>query len=110
MNIVNLTPHTINIINGDKDVAIAPSGQVARVSTTTKVVGAVQVMEGVIIPITVTEFGDVVGLPEPTPGTIFVVSGMVAGQVSREDVFSPGEQVRNDVGQVIGCKTLSRSC
>ena len=110
MNIVNLTPHTINIINDDKNVAIPPSGQVARVSSTTKVVGAMQVAVDVVVPITITEFGDVVGLPDPTPGTIFVVSGMVAGQVSREDVFSPGEQVRNDAGQVIGCKTLSRSC
>lgn len=109
MNIVNLTPHTINIINGDKNVAIAPSGNIARVASSTEQVGEVEVA-GMIIPVTVSKFGDVVGLPEPTEGTIFVVSGMVAGQVSREDVFSPGEQVRNDAGQVIGCKTLSRSC
>lgn len=109
MNIVNLTPHTINIINGDQNVAIPPSGAIARVSSSTEQVGEVEVT-GMSIPVTVSKFGDVVGLPEPTEGTIFVVSGMVAGQVSREDVFSPGEQVRNSDGVVIGCKTLSRSC
>jgi hypothetical protein len=53
----------------------------------------------------------VIDLPEPIEGTAFIVSGLVAGAVSRSDVFSPAtgpkdEAIRNDKGHIIAVKFL----
>ncbi len=104
--IINLTPHTINVAS----TAIAPSGVVARVSSSTKKVGEVEV-DGFTVDIVETVFGEVEGLPAPEPGAgvWFLVSALVriAAQ-GRTDLLSPGEQVRNAAGQVVGCKNLTR--
>lgn len=104
--IVNLCPHILNIVGVDGCVVnVAPSGQIARVSTTRASTGTFAGVE-----LFETAFGEVTGLPDPVEGTIFVVSGLVAGAVkNRPDVFSPGELVRGPDGQPIGCKGLSRS-
>lgn len=102
---VNLTPHSLNIIGTNGDVVtVPPSGSVARVST--QRVAGPQV-DG-IDTYRVT-FGQVEGLPEPVPGTILIVSGMVAARVCRDDVFAPGELVRDSAGQPTGCKGLTCS-
>ena len=52
-------------------------------------------------------FGEVVGLPDPTEGVIFIVSGLVRSAVPhRLDVASPGELVRDAAGAVVGCRNL----
>ena len=80
-NIVNMTPHEVNL----GGTVVPPSGQVARVSTSHEKVGEVSG-----IPIYRAVFGEVTGLPEQIEGTIFLVSGMVAAAVpDRPDVFSP---------------------
>lgn len=109
MTIVNLTPHTLNILNADGSVRVdvSPSGTVARVASTRTQTGEVNGL-----PMFVTTFGEVTGLPDAQPGTLFVVSGMVAGrpEVSvREDVWSPGELVRGPDGQPVGCRGLTRT-
>lgn len=109
MQIVNLTPHTLNILNADGSVRVdvAPSGLVARVATSRVQMGEVRG-----IPLFETRFGEVTGLPEAHPDIILVVSGLVAGHPSvreRADVFSPGELVRDERGQPIGCRGLTRT-
>jgi len=98
--LVNLTPHTINVmIEGKETVSIAPSGNQARVSTTTKVVGEVNGVE-----VRKVEFGTVEGLPEPQADTYYLVSRIVASAVpTRTDVLVPDGSVRNEAGQIIGC-------
>jgi hypothetical protein len=105
MKFINCTHHVLNIIANDGEViTVPPSGQVARVSTVRK-----QVMSIGNIPVFSVEFGKVENLPEPEPETVFVVSALVAQRVpEREDVFSPGELVRDESGQPIGCKGLSK--
>jgi len=106
MKIINLTPHTLNIQAADGSmVAIATSGQVARVSSTSAVVDTVAGVE-----IHDVVFGEVVGLPEVTIGQVFVVSGLVLSALkgSRVDVFAPGDLIRGDDGQPIGCKGLRK--
>ena len=107
MKFINCTTHVLNIIANDGEViAVPPSGQVARVSTVRK-----QVMSIGNIPVFSVEFGEVESLPEPVSvsETVFVVSALVAQRVpEREDVFSPGELVRDESGQPIGCKGLSK--
>lgn len=96
---INLTPHTINIVDGP---SFAPSGTVARCSTTETAVGEV---DGVAL--VSTTFGEVVDLPAPVEGTLLIVSALVRTAVpNRSDVASPGSLVRNDAGQPIGCRNL----
>lgn len=103
--IINLTPHAINIVSEDLDViqTFEPSGNVARVATTTEIIGEV---DGV--PLSTTVFGEVEGLPQQEDGVFYIVSGLVRSAQPREDLLVPGLQVRNDQGQVVGCRTLDR--
>ena len=101
--LVNLTPHALNLILASGEVrTVAPSGNVARCATVSEVVGEVN---GVAL--SRTTYGEVVGLPEATEGTLFVVSALVRSAVPhRKDVASPGDLVRDAGGNVVGCKGL----
>ena len=104
MTIMNCTPHAINFVNNAGEVirSIEPSGILPRVSSTIEVVGDI---DG--IPDESTSYGEV-DLPEKQDGVILVVSAMVASRLpDRDDLRIPGRQVRNDRGQIIGCKSLS---
>ena len=99
---VNLCQHAIDIVAGDAIRTVPPSGSVARVSSTSSIVGEV---EG--LPIHRTVFGAVDGVPDPREGVLFIVSALVrAACPGRADVASPGELVRDDAGQPIGCRGL----
>jgi hypothetical protein len=106
MKFINLTPHDITVIlnaeGGSK--TFAKSGTVARVSQVTAVAFTV---DG--INISTATFGPVVGLPEREDDTLYIVSAMVKSAADlrfgdRSDLVSPGELVRDDSGNVIGCK------
>ncbi|NNV07148.1 hypothetical protein ETC03_12230 [Geobacillus sp. MMMUD3] len=110
MKFVNLTPHVLNIVRDDGSIALSvpPSGTVARVTTQQTVVCQ---LAGVDVVRTV--FGDVVGLPDPQDGVVYVVSTLVlqalsASGVDRSDVVapdtSPASVVRDDTGHVVGVK------
>lgn len=120
MKIINLTPHTINILwelcwlNGSPSghyetlAEVEPSGQVARVTSKTVKVDDVEI-DGFFVPVTGTTYGEVEGLPAPEEGTIYIVSSLVASRVpNRTDVFIPNESVRDDKGRIVGCKSLGR--
>jgi hypothetical protein len=107
--LINLTPHTINIILGNKTYDVPASGTVARCSQTEKVIGTIEVAGAVSIPVTNQSFGDVTDLPEPKDGVFYIVSRLVASACpSRIDLLIPGPMVRDDDGKVIGCRGLSR--
>jgi hypothetical protein len=109
---VNLTPHDITLRdpNGD-DVTVAPSGTVARVSTSTT---TTRVLAG--LPVRVKVLGAVVGLPDPDGVSVFIVSGAVRGALqekgsSRADVVAPATgphdgAIRNDAGHVVAVTQL----
>ena len=102
--IINLTPHPIVIVSDDGNVirTINPAGTIARVSARTIRTGE---FDG--IPLSATEFGEVVDLPEPIEDTVFVVSSIVASRVPhRSDVLIPNESVRDEKGRIIGCRSL----
>jgi len=108
MEFVNLTPHVLNVIcEGEVVLSIPPSGEVARVSVKMVHNGGYDKAPGVVIPQYVAEYGDLVGMPEPD-GRVFITSLVVAQKARRCDVVSPGELVRNDQGQPIGCRGLQR--
>lgn len=104
MNVVNLTPHAICILDADGSrlAEFKPDGTVARVSQTREMVGS---LNG--IPVYRSKFGAVVGLPAPVSGTAFLVSALVrVACPDRNDIYSPGELVRDASGQPIGCRGL----
>lgn len=106
MKIINLTTHTLNIFSEDKEevISIEPSGQIARISVETK---KTKTIAG--IPFFKSVFGKVEGLPNKAQGCIYVVSSLVlVNTKDRNDVFAPGELLRNDEGQPIGCIGLSQ--
>ena len=110
MNIVNLTPHALNIMPQGPDgpvVTIPPSGQVARCAVDRVQVDTITV-DGISVPVNQTRFGEVSDLPDPQPDTIFVVSALVAQAVpDRQDVFIVDDAVRDEQGRIIGCRALA---
>lgn len=102
MNFVNLTSHTINEVISGK--AIEPSGRIARVKASTT-----KVNEHAGIPIYASTFGEVEGIPEPQPDTIYIVSSLVLNGTNRSDVVAPGNLQRNEHGQPIGCVGFRQS-
>ena len=110
MNIVNLTPHALNLMPKGPDgptVTIPPSGQAARCAVDRVQVDTVTV-DGITVPVNQTQFGSVSDLPDPQPDTIFVVSALVAQAVpDRQDVFIVDDAVRDDQGRIIGARALA---
>ena len=52
---------------------------------------------------------EIVNLPEPKPDTYYIVSKMLAQACpEREDFILPGNLVRNESGDVVGCIDFSR--
>lgn len=85
MQIMNLTPHaiTVQLPDGSRQ-TFAPAGAPARVASR-----SVDAGEVAGIPLRATVWGDVVGLPGPTAGVVYVVSALVAARMLRPDVVSP---------------------
>ena len=111
MKLVNLTPHTINLVNeaiDDGTVTIAPSGTIARVAVTRQQIGTVEVAD-VVFPINKNVFGDVTDLPDAQTDTLFIVSAIVANACpNRDDLVIVDDAVRNDSGQIVGAKALAK--
>lgn len=104
MKFINLTPHEINVVNPCVIITIPPSGTVARVSVSRQVIWKAETEGGFGIPIFVPSFGNVENLPEPHNNTYFIVSTLVRTALPhRLDLISPGNLVRDDNGNVIGC-------
>jgi hypothetical protein len=103
MKLLNLTPHAIRLIGPDGSAReIPPSGNVARVAQTLAPAGDA---DGV--PLFRAQFGPVVGLPEPEPGVLYIVSALVRTACpDRTDLASPGDLVRGPDGQPVGCRGL----
>ena len=110
MNVINLTPHELNLMPAGPTgpvVTIPPSGQVARCATYRVQAGTVTV-NGISVPVNQTRFGEVDNLPEPQPDTIYIVSALVAQAVpDRPDVFVVDDTVRDDQGRIIGARALA---
>lgn len=73
---------------------------------TRRQVGSVSV-DGMIVPVNKVVYGDV-DLPDPQAGVFYIVSALVAQAApDRPDLLIVDDTVRNDAGQVIGCKAFA---
>lgn len=117
--LVNLTGHEITFLNDEAfihpdipptvKVSIPPSGTLARVGNRTRIVDKI-VYNGREICITSTRYGNVKGLPEPSPGVLYIVSKVVAEAVypDRDDVLIMSGLYRDSSKRVVGCRNLAK--
>ena len=111
MHFINLTPHDIQLVYQDPDLdhesidIIPASGILARCDVIKEVVGTAGP-----VPVYNMTYGPVQGLPEPQADTAYIVSSVVAQSLagSRDDVLVPIDFVRDDQGQITGCRSLGR--
>jgi hypothetical protein len=107
MKFVNLTPHTVNLINPSTEVKLAsfPSEGSVRVGTENNY----HVKNGV--PIGTVQFTELEGLPEPQENTMYILSLIAfnaAKEKGRKDIcFPSGQMFRNEQGQIIGMEFLA---
>jgi hypothetical protein len=98
-NILNYTPHTINLNNGTE----YPSVGVARVTTSYS-----EIPSNDNINFYQTLYGEIEGLPAPETNTLYIVSAIVlqAGKaLGRTDLIAPAtnhpETIRNEKGHIV---------
>lgn len=105
-NIKNLTPHVLNIYDENKNliISIEPEEKPARVK-----VSKTHFDTKFGVPLFVTLFGEIENLPNPEKDVILVTSLLVRQAVlDRDDVFSPGELLRDEKGVPVGCIGLTQ--
>jgi hypothetical protein len=118
---INLTPHTIHIM-GNIAVSVGPSGQSLRVSQEMNLVHSENGIDFYRANYGSLELVDndtkkvVSQVPPPVKdNTIYIVSGQCLEAIKglsglngspRTDFAAPGELVRDDKGQPVGCKGL----
>jgi len=106
--IINKTPHPVTIV-GEENVIVhtfpaCPREELIRLKSETVPAEAIN---GVATSRTV--FGEATGLPEFREGIYYVVSQMVkSAKADRSDLLVPAEVVRDENGQIIGCRSLGR--
>lgn len=107
---LNRTEHQVTIYNTigieTPDMVLEKyAGEPIRVSCESR---KVDVIEGIDIYEVV--YGEVTGLPEFEEGVYYVVSAMVRQALPhRKDLLSPGQLIRNEAGQPVGCLGLVRN-
>ena len=107
MKLKNLTPHNVVIVINEAKIVI-PSDGIARVTETKAVAPSIDV-DGVTVETFVSAFGEVENLPPQEEGVMLIVSALVASATKgRDDLLVPGELVRDDGGNIVGCKSLRR--
>ena len=108
MLLKNFTPHNVVIVINEETKIVIPSDGIARVTETKTPSTSIDV-DGVVIETFVSAFGEVENLPPQEEGIMIIVSALVASAAKgRDDLLVPGELVRDDGGNIVGCKSLRR--
>lgn len=104
MNIINLTPHDVNLLLED-DVIVFKSKGIARVQQK-------EALDEYFdrVPIYKNKYGEVEGLPEEKDDVYYIVSFVVASALKdkRNDLLIVTKTERNEKGQIIGCYGFAR--
>ena len=108
IKIVNLTPHDVTVVpaDGADAVTFPASGQFARVREHLGDEVWVASQAG-SVPLRQLTYGEQVDdLPDASPGVLYLVSRLTALSVRRHDLVFPQGELRDDNGQIIGCRGL----
>lgn len=109
MRIVNLTAHEVRLFAGDQvTMTWPPSGVVARIRERATPLSPLETTEGSAARMWASYDGEVDGLPDPQPRVRYLVSRVLAAAVPRPDLSFPWGEVRDDAGQIVGCRALGQ--
>ena len=102
INLINLTPHAINLQGVG---SIPASGLVIRVETTERILGAVNGL-----PLIKTVLGGVTGIPDPSENTLYIVSAFVAQASNRQDLICPdtGNSCIRENGNIVAITQFTK--
>ncbi|MER5182585.1 hypothetical protein ABT009_30250 [Streptomyces sp. NPDC002896] len=104
--LVNLTPHPIRVLTPDGELFVA--GPPARRTEHVREESRLEV-NGRPVPVLRLGYGAVLDLPEPEPGTWYVVSRVVADALpERGDLLVPAQLIRDADGNPVGCRAFVR--
>ena len=107
--LINCTPHAVNIRREDGTfLTVQPSGDFARVATI-KEETSIPGLEGIKVEKTTFDTSKIDGLPAPEEGTIYIVSLITLNALKgiRNDLVAPGNLLRDEGGNIIGCDGLT---
>ena len=105
ITIINLTPHPVNLLDVNANVVITFHTEgLARCSQNDVIIGRLN--KDIIL--TKTSYGEVIGLPEQSPRTFYIVSRLVRNALpNRTDLLVPNQLIRDSEGQIVGCRSFS---
>ena len=103
--VVNKTPHPVHIVDENSQVVRTYEKGDSQIRLAVKTVKGDNLADGT--PTSKTEFGEPEGLPDFQEGTYFIVSQLVKSALpKRTDLLVPAEVVRDEKGNIVGCKSL----
>lgn len=107
MTIINLTPHPVTVDPGGTDEITFPAtGVFARIRELKGELSHITV-DGRRVALQQVSYADEVeGLAAPADGVLYLVSRVTAAAVTRPDLVFPYDEVRDEEGQIIGCRAL----
>src|SRR5262245_32010688 len=107
VKVVNLTGHPLRLGNQAHNLRFHSSGRIrldTHYAETERIV--VESEDGTItVPLLKLLNGEDDAVPEPQEGTLYVVSGLVAGRVKRPDIVAPARLHREE-GRVLYARAL----
>ena len=110
MKIINLTPHPINIINESNSLEIMSSGILVRCDEQTNYLFELELDNNTSVPVYNTSLkSNIDNLPCEESDVFYIVSIITAALFpNRKDFLVPHEYVRDNEGNIIGCKSFKR--
>lgn len=105
MKVVNLTGHEVTLVQWDGKKAVIDDGGYLHVYNDTKFVENINLGNVVIPLLEITE--QELDLPKEDSDTLFIVSGVVAAKLKKDNFVIPTRVVR-ERGVVVGCRALAR--
>ena len=115
MNLINLTPHPVNLLNEQDETILTLPGHPnpPRLKQSDVVTGHFQVFEEqtstvISVPLSSTQFGEIQNLPDEVKGTLLIVSRLVMTACpDRDDLIVPNQPVRDEKGRIVGCRSFA---
>ena len=110
MKLLNYVQHPVNVVKNGNTVVIESSG-FAKVNEQRQFIETVD-FDGIgEIDLVRNNTDNVVGLPDPVEGVMYIVSGIVLKNTLRTDVIAPGtgpnnSAIRNEKGHIVGIVEL----
>jgi len=107
MSVINKSPHAVHIVDENGQVVRTYEKGDSQIRLAVKTVQDVPLVDRT--PTSRTEFGEPEGLPDYVEGVFYIVSQLVKNALpNRADLLVPAEVVRDEKGNIVGCKSLGR--